>query len=453
MSLDLCLAAIALSLLSSLAALATPRASRAGQLLSTAIMVLSMATGLTGAALRLASDIGAIAPFPWPAAGDSLVGLDALSAFFLVPIFLMAGLGSVYGLGYWPRSKYPRSGRRLELFWGFLVAGLGLLVIARHAMAFLLGWEVMALSAFFLVGTEDFKEESRRASLIYLIATHVGTLILFGFFVLWRHATGSYALGLIGREALGLGTMNCLFLLAFIGFGLKAGIMPLHFWLPGAHASSPSHVSAILSGVVLKMGVYGLLRFILLIEDPPAAWAVIVLVAGAASALFGVVFAIGQHDIKRLLAYHSVENIGIIFMGIGIAMLGASSGNKAIFVLGMAGALLHVWNHSLFKSLLFLGAGSVLHSAHTREMDGLGGLAKAMPFTAAGFLVGSAAICGLPPLNGFVSELLVYLGLFGGLAMGGFGFSLGAMAAPVLAATGALRDRLFRESLRYGLPR
>jgi len=314
----------------------------------------------------------------------------------------------------------------------------------------------MALSAFFLMGAEDARPETRRASLVYLIATHVGTLTLFATFALWRRVTGSFALFPIAAGSLGAGAMTAIFLLALLGFGLKAGLMPLHFWLPGAHANAASQVSAILSGVVLKMGVYGLLRVLLLLEDPPAAWGGFLLILGSVSAILGVAFAIGQHDLKRLLAYHSVENIGIIFMGLGVAMLGRSSGNAALLVLGLSGCLLHVWNHSLFKSLLFLGAGSVLHCAHTREIDKLGGLAKRMPYTAAGFLVGAVAISGLPPLNGFVSELLVYLGLFGSLSMHGTGYILSAMAAPVLATTGALALACFVKvygTAFLGLPR
>ncbi len=456
MSLELVLAAMALAISSAAAALVLPRASSKAQGFSAILMVSSMISGLAGAMMRLFGHADSLCGFPWQAAGGSAIGLDALSAFFLVPIFLIGGLGSVYGMGYWRRERHPRSARPLEVFWGLLVAGLCLLVIARHAMAFLLGWEVMALSAFFLVITEDFRHESRRAGFIYIIGTHIGILVLFAFFVLWRKATGSYSLMPIAGETIALGTMGALFLLALVGFGIKAGLMPLHFWLPGAHASAPSHVSAMLSGVVLKMGVYGLLRFLSLIEDPPAIWGVLILALGAASCVLGVVFALGQHDMKRLLAYHSVENIGIIFMGMGLALMGRSSGDPALIVLGLAGCLLHVWNHSLFKSLLFFGAGSVLHAAHTRETDRLGGLAKAMPWTAATFLVGAVAICGLPPLNGFVSELFIYFGLFGGLTRGGAGVSIVPVAAPLLAVTGALALACFVKvygAVFLGLPR
>ena len=190
----------------------------------------------------------------------------------------------------------------------------------------------------------------------------MGTLVLFALFALWRLKTGSYLLQPVGHDVLGSGTLNLFFFLALLGFGLKAGVMPLHFWLPGAHANAPSHVSAMLSGVVLKTGIYGLVRWLSLLPDPPIAWGVLILVLGTVSGLLGVVFAIGQHDLKRLLAYHSVENIGIILIGLGVALLGRSLGHPEWVALGLAGCLLHVWNHSLFKSLLFLCAGAVVHA-------------------------------------------------------------------------------------------
>ncbi|MEI7898798.1 MAG: proton-conducting transporter membrane subunit [bacterium] len=440
MFLDLTLFALALAAASGLPGLLSARSSAWGERVATALMLCAAFAGLVSAAGGLCGSGVPSRFFPWPAAGNAVVGLDALSAFFLVPVFLVGGLGPLYGLGYWPQLRHPGNGRKLRLFWGLLVAGMALLVISRHAMAFLLGWEIMALSAFFLVATEDHRAESRQASWVYLLATHVGTLTLFGLFALWRHTTGSYALQPVAQSVMSLGTLHMFFFLALLGFGLKAGAMPLHFWLPGAHASAPCHVSAILSGVVLKMGIYGLVRWLSLLPVPPAAWGSILLALGAVSGLMGVVFAIGQHDLKRLLAYHSVENIGIILMGLGVAMLGRSSGNPEWVALGLAGCLLHVWNHSFFKSLLFFCAGAVVHSTHTRQIDRLGGLAKAMPWTAACFLIGAVAICGLPPLNGFVSEWFIYLGLFKTALSGGMAAMIGV---PVLAMVGALAVACF----------
>ncbi|MDX9979382.1 MAG: proton-conducting transporter membrane subunit, partial [Lentisphaeria bacterium] len=406
-----------------------------GQRLATCLTLAGALAGLAGAGLVL----GGAAPADWRG-----LGADALSAWFLVPIFLIGGLGALYGEGYWRQKSHPVNGRKLRLFWGWLLLGMGVLVIARHGIVFLMGWEVMALSAFFLVSTEDEVATVRASGWVYLIATHLGTLCLFAMFALLRAGNGSFALRPLDAAGTGLGMLTAIYLLALVGFGLKAGILPLHFWLPGAHANAPSHVSALMSGVLIKMGIYGLVRFLGLLPDPPVAWGGILLILGAISGVGGVLLAIGQHDLKRLLAYHSVENIGIIVMGLGLAMLGRSAGRPDWVVLGLAGCLLHVWNHSLFKSLLFLGAGSVVHATGTRENDHLGGLGRNMPRTAGFFLVGAAAICGLPPLNGFVSELLVYLGLFRTAGVGeGVSWPAAAMAAPALAMIGALAVACF----------
>lgn len=443
MTLGLILAAVVLAATSGLPGLLLRRSSVWGQRISVSMMALSAIVGLGGVCLSYFTDQTATAGLPWLAAGSSAVGLDSLSLFFLFPIFLNGALGAIYGLGYWPQRRHCGTGRKLRLFWGLLVAGMVVLVIARDAMAFLLGWEVMALSAFFLVSTEDYRAQCRKAGWVYLIATHVGTLTLFALFALWRSATGSYALQPAAAGVLGVGVSNALFFMALIAFGLKAGVMPFHFWLPAAHANSPSHVSAMLSGVVLKMGIYGLIRMLSLLPSPPPVWGGSILVMGAVSGLLGVVFAIGQHDLKRLLAYHSVENIGIILMGLGLAMLGRAEHRPEWVVLGLAGCLLHVWNHSLFKCLLFYCAGSVMHGTHTREIDRLGGLAKVMPWTATLFIVGAVAICGLPPLNGFVSELLVYLGSLRGAVTRETGGMAVMLVAPVLAMIGALAVACF----------
>jgi hydrogenase-4 component B len=443
MPLALTLAAALVSLLSGIPSLIAGPRSAWGQRVSVSMMVAASVAGSIGAWAALFGGSAAELGLPWPSMGNTFVGLDPLSAFFLVPIFLVGGLGSVYGLGYWPQEKHPGNGRSLQVFWGFLVAGLSLLVLARHGMAFLLGWEIMALSAFFLIASEDAKAESRKASLVYLMSTHIATLALFGFLLLWRASTGSFMFDPVAGSRIGIGAMNALFVLALLVFGLKAGMMPLHFWLPLAHANAPSQVSAILSGVVLKMGIYGLLRVLSLLPNPPVAWGGLILLSGALSGVLGVAFAIGQHDLKRLLAYHSVENIGIILMGLGLAMLGRSLERPDWVVLGLGACLLHVWNHSLFKSLLFFGAGSVLHATGTRAIDELGGLAKPMPWTSIFFITGAIAICGLPPLNGFVSEFMVYMGLFRSLGFEGARGSAAVIAAPALALIGALATACF----------
>jgi hydrogenase-4 component B len=422
------------------------RHSMSGQWLSTALAALASGFGLAGiAAFWVAGDSEPIV-WSWmlfPGVPFS-VGTDGLSALFLLPVFLISFLGQVYGLGYWRQAEHPGNGRKLRLFYGTLTAGMALLLIARNSIVFLFGWEAMALSAFFLVTTEEHDGEVRAAGLLYLVATHAATLCLFGLFAVLRAASGSFALAPLDPDRLGPGMATAIFTLALAGFGLKAGVMPLHVWLPSAHAFAPSHVSAIMSGVLIKTGIYGLVRVTSLLPNPPLAWGVAVLSLGVVSGVLGVAFAIGQHDVKRLLAYHSIENIGIIVMGLGLALIGRTLGRADLVVLGIAGGLLHVWNHALFKALLFLSAGSVIHAVHTRAIDHLGGLAKAMPWTALCFLVGAVAICGLPPLNGFVSEFLIYLGLFGALGnREGASFAGAAFAAPALALIGALAVACF----------
>jgi hydrogenase-4 component B len=238
MSLNLIIIAIVFAAVSGLPGLLLPRTSDWGQRIAAAVMGCGTVVGLAGVWSGLNDNQIMAMLFVWPSAGNSVIGIDALSLFFLVPVFLMGGLGSIYGLDYWPQLRYRRNGRKLRLFWGLLSAGMALLVIGRHAMAFLFGWEMMALSAFFLVSAEDQKDDCRRAGWIYLVATHICTLTLFAIFALWRRATGSYALTPAPNDAIGMGVMNILFFMSLIGFGLKAGIMPFHFWLPGAHANA-----------------------------------------------------------------------------------------------------------------------------------------------------------------------------------------------------------------------
>jgi hydrogenase-4 component B len=389
--------------------------------------------------------------------GSFRTELDGLSAAFLVPFIVVPALGSLYGVRYWSRLEHPASARKLRVFYGLLAASLIVLALARDGVLFLLAWEGMALSAFFLVTTEDQDPEAREAGWIYFVATHVGTLTLFGFFAVLHAVTGSFAMEALPEGSVSLGAGMGLFFLGFVSFGLKAGLMPLHVWLPGAHAVAPSHVSAVLSGVVLKTGIYGLARMTSILPHPPVFWGVLLLVFGASSGVIGVLFAVAQHDLKRLLAYHSIENVGIIVMGLGLAMIGRSLGRPDWVALGLACAILHSWNHAFFKSLLFLAAGSVIHRTHTREIDHMGGLAQTMPVTAAMFLCGAVAICGLPPLNGFVSELFLYLGLLRTLQpTAGPSAAAAAFTVPVLAIIGALAMACFVKvfgAVFLGLPR
>ena len=436
----LVLTGIVIAATSGVPGLLLSRSSNIGQWVTTVLAVIGAGFGLSGVGVFWMTGDSQPIVRPWAIPGAEFhVAMDGLSALFLVPIFLVSLLGSIYGLGYWKQSEHVENGRKLRLFYGLLPAGMALLVIARNSILFMLGWEVMALSAFFLVTTEDHERPVREAGWIYLVATKVATLALFALFALLRVETGSFTLKPLTDGTLSPGMATAIFVFTLVGFGLKAGIMPFHVWLPSSHAIAPSHVSAIMSGVIIKMGIYGIVRITSLVPHPPVEWGGILLGLGAISGVLGVVFAIGQHDLKRLLAYHSIENIGIIVMGLGLALIGRSLGRADWIILGLSGALLHVWNHAFFKALLFLSAGSVIHAVQTREIDQFGCLAQRMPRTALCFVVGAVAICGLPPLNGFVSEFLIYLGLFGTLKTEcGHNFAGVALAAPVLALIGAL---------------
>jgi hydrogenase-4 component B len=374
----------------------------------------------------------------WAVPGGSLhLEIDPLTAFFLVPIGVLGALGAVYATRYWADADHPGNHRLVRGAYGVLAASLCFVVLARNGVAFLAAWEVMAIAAFILVATEHGRAEVRESAYIYLVATHLSALGLWVFFSRIQASTGVFGFARLPADAATTATL----LLGLAAFGIKAGFMPLHAWLPGAHASAPTHVSALMSGVLLKMGIYGIVRMSSLAPEAPSGFGAIVMLVGAVSAVGGVAFALGQHDIKRLLAYHSVENIGIILLGVGLALLGRSMGHPEWVVLGIAGGLLHVWNHAFFKGLLFFAGGAVIHATGTRTIDRLGGLRKRMPWTASLFLVGAVAITGLPPLNGFVSEFLIYLGLFRAATPGG---SIPvAIAAPVLALVGALAVACF----------
>ncbi|MFZ5761065.1 MAG: proton-conducting transporter membrane subunit [Thermodesulfobacteriota bacterium] len=397
--------------------------------------------GLAGAGDCLLTAAATTTRLPWTALGGHIsLRLDPLAGLFLLPAFFLTAAGLLYGSGYLPTGQHPGQSSWVRFFYPLLTVGITLLVIADNGAVFLVGWEIMALSGYFLVVTERHDSETHQAGYIYLTATHTGTLALFGMFALLGESACITVFPPPASMAGGTPLASVIFLLALFGFGLKAGIVPLHIWLPRAHAAAPSHVSALMSGVMIKTGIYGLLRLTSFYTDIPSWWGGLLLILGMISGILGVLFAIAQHNIKRLLAYHSVENIGIILIGIGAALLGRSYDMNELVTLGLAGGLLHVINHGLFKGLLFLSAGSMIHASGSRLLADYGGLLKAMPLTGLFFLGGAVAICGLPPLNGFVSEWLISLGLFrGGLGPASDLLAIGLLLAVLaLALIGAL---------------
>jgi len=407
-----------------------------GQRLASAGALLASALALPALFSMLAAGEQARYLIDWNLPFDACeLALDPLSLLFLIPIFLVFPAGSLYACGYWPAASHRTTEPSVTFFYGLLSAAMALVVVARNGALFLLAWETMALAGYFLLMTEHEEPEVRSAGTVYLIASHLGAAFLLLLFSELRFVSGSFLFPTTGSLQLAAASGSLLFLSALFGFGSKAGLMPLHIWLPSAHANAPSHVSALLSGVMLKMGIYGILRVVSFFPSRPLWWGALLAAAGLASALMGISIASAQKDIKRLLAYSSIENLGIIAAGIGIALVGESTGNPRLAWLGLAGALFHVLNHSLFKPLLFFSAGSVMHATGSRDMDRMGGLGSRMPLSSALSLAGAVAICGLPPFNGFASEFLLYLGFFGE-ALGDQPFV--ALGAPVLALVGGV---------------
>jgi formate hydrogenlyase subunit 3/multisubunit Na+/H+ antiporter MnhD subunit len=332
--------------------------------------------------------------------------LDPLSAFFLAVVALGAAAASLFAVGY---SRHEPSPRRVLPFYPAFLAGMSVVVLADDAFTFLVSWEFMSLSSWALVMAHDRVPDNVRAGYVYLIMASFGTLALLLMFGLLAGPDGGYAFADIRAGQLSGGAAAAVLVLALIGAGSKAGLVPLHVWLPLAHPAAPSHVSALMSGVMTKVAVYGFVRIVFdLLGTPVWWWSMVVFALGGITAVMGVLYALMQHDLKRLLAYHTVENIGIIFIGLGLALAFRAHGMALAAALALTAALLHVFNHSIFKSLLFFGAGAVLTSTGERDMERLGGLIHRMPQTAFVFLVGCAAISALPPLNGFVSEWLTF---------------------------------------------
>ena len=361
--------------------------------------------------------------------------VDALSAFFLVVINLGAAITSLYAIGY---GRHEHAPARVLPFYAAFLAGMNLVVFADDAFTFLLAWEFMSLTSWAIVLANYRDPANSRAALIYLVMASFGTLCLLLAFGLLAGPDGGYAFETMRLTSHTAFAATLAVVLALIGAGSKAGLIPLHVWLPLAHPAAPSHVSALLSGVMTKVGVYGFIRIVFDLAGPPNPWlGLVVLALGAITAAMGVLYALMQHDLKRLLAYHTVENIGIIFIGLGLALAFRANGMNFAAALALTAALFHVFNHSVFKSLLFFGAGAVLTATGERDMEHLGGLIHRMPRTALVFLIGCAAISALPPLNGFVSEWLTFQAILVSPELPQWGLKLTVPAAGALLALAA----------------
>lgn len=367
--------------------------------------------------------------------------VDPLSAFFLGVIGLVVGVVAVYSLGYLrPYGDRPGAARLAAATAAFSLA-MAVVVTASNVLLFLAAWEMMSLASYLLVVHDHHAREARDAGFMYIVMTHVGTAFILAALLSMSGRGDPFAFD--GLRA-GAGR-TWIFVALLIGFGTKAGLVPLHIWLPRAHPAAPSHASALMSGVMIKTAVYGFIRFGIDVLGPgPASWGLVVLGLGAISAVVGVLYALMEHDLKRLLAFHSVENIGIIFMGIGVSMAATSAGRPALAALGLGAALLHTLNHALFKGLLFLGAGAIQQATHTKNIERLGGLIRRMPWTAAAMLVGCLSISALPPFNGFMSEWLTFQSLLSGYAGSGSAAAfVYPIAAMLLALTGGLAAACF----------
>ncbi|AEH06326.1 proton-conducting transporter transmembrane domain-containing protein [Methanothermococcus okinawensis] len=339
--------------------------------------------------------------------------IDPLTMFFSGVVLLISIMAAIYSYGYMDDKKRKLATGFQYLNFAVLVASMVGVTISNNSVVFLLFWELMSISSFLLVMFDGFKEEVKKSGYIYLIYTHAGGMFIFASFALAYMSSGSISFDSFSN--IPDITKIAIFLLGFVGFSSKAGVFPFHSWLPYAHPVAPSHVSAVMSGVMIKMGIYGIIMLLLNLGINNIYIGYMILILGILSGILGVAYALAQHDIKKLLAYHSVENIGIILIGLGIGLIGKYYNNEIMMLLGFAGALLHVLNHALFKSLLFMGAGAVIKATGTHSLEEMGGLMKRMPITSLAFLIGSLAISGIPPFNGFVSELLIYMGGFNGL--------------------------------------
>jgi hydrogenase-4 component B len=436
------LTGLAITLLCGLASLLMRRDQRTASIVGSYGAVVGCILGFIPAFSALLGGGVRLVDLGWSIPGGSLsIGLDALSALFLLPLFLLGACAAAYGRYYLDRRQ---DDGRVGVSWfcfNLLIVSMAGLLLARNGVFFLVCWETMALSSFFLVLFDSESRESRDAAWVYFTSTHIGTAFLLVMFILAADYTGSFEFGGQGCFSGMSGPLaGLVFLLALVGFGAKAGLAPAHVWLPEAHPAAPSHVSALMSGVMVKTGIYGIVRILTFFDRPPLWWGFTLLAAGVATGVIAILYSSAQTNLKRALAYSTVENVGIICIGLGLGTVGKATGNAPMAALGFAGALLHVINHSLFKGLLFFAAGSVIHSTGLKSLERMGGLFKRMRFTGAAFLLGAVAIAGLPPLNGFVSEFLIFLSAFGSISAhsGNVSVLASLLAIAAVALTGGL---------------
>lgn len=379
--------------------------------------------------------------------GNISFHIDSLSAWFILIINLTCINGAFFGIGY--MKQYNQQRANLSLHWIlFLLFQSSMLWVCmvQNGLTFLIVWELMSISSFLLVIFEHQNKTTLQAGINYLVQMHIGVLFLAAAFIWVYFSEDSFEFSAIEKFFSSHSNL-WLFLLFFIGFGIKAGFIPLHSWLPLAHPAAPSHISGIMSGVIVKLGIYGIFRIIFLLKHDYTIIGEIIIILSILTGLYGILYAAVHRDLKKMLAYCTIENIGIIGIGIGLGLLGMGNGNTLLIVLGFTGALLHTLNHSLFKSLLFFTAGSVYQQTHTRDMEKLGGLVHRMPQTAMFFLIGGMAIGGLPPFNGFVSEFLLYSGILLGIKSIGINYiSLMIFSLAGLALSGGLSMLTFTKS-------
>ena len=390
---------------------------------ATGVVSLVALAAITVAVMAFMGQPVELVKFVTPFFGEESLAVDKLSALMLIIIAVASVATVLYSKGYVAGYLERYSEAHISMHYTALVTlvvSMMLVVVSSGGFSFLFAWELMTIASFMLILFEADRQEVRRAALNYLVMMHIGFLFLVVGFVMLYNVTSSANFAAINAYYEHANLLP-LFVILFIGFGMKAGLFPMHIWLPEAHPAAPSHVSAIMSGVMIKTGVYGIIRIMQVEElraDMLFTIGLIVLVSGAVTGLWGVILAAMQNDIKRLLAYSSIENVGVILIGLGIAAVGHAAGSPLVGMCGMCGALLHMVNHSLFKTMLFFSAGNIYSKMHTTAMNQMGGLAKHMPITAILMLFATVAICALPPLNGFVSELLIYIGMFNGVSNG-----------------------------------